>query len=270
MLKRYHPAKFYVREYLGYKNKEKSCHFDLVIVFLILLSAVLYVLGTYPLSDIVLEIIHYAEVLIILVFTVEVFLRYWVSEDKKKHFKSVYNWIDILAIIPFWFGLSDLQFLLIFRFFKILRYSEMYLSKHRLYSGKDWFRKLFVTNLLFMVFMIIFVSSGFFYAFENEVNPSVQSFDDALYFILVTVTTVGFGDITPATDLGRLITMFAILGGIIIIPWHISSLLKFLLHDSKKTNVACRSCGLHHHDHDAIHCKHCGEMIYQPHDDNYS
>ncbi len=254
---------------LGYNNNKRLYHFDLVIVFLILLSAVLYVLGTYPLSDMILEVINYIELLIVLVFTFEIFLRYWVSRNKKKYFKSVYTWIDILAIIPFWIGLSDLQFLLIFRFFKILRYSEIYLSTHRLHLSKGGFHKLFIIRLLFMIFMIIFVSSGFFYAFENQVNPNIQSFDDALYFILVTVTTVGFGDIVPATYLGRLITMFAILGGIIIIPWHISSLLKFLLHDSRKRNVVCNSCGLHHHEPDAIHCKNCGEKIYLSHYDNY-
>lgn len=123
-----------------------------------------------------------------------------------------------------------------------------------------------VIRLLLTLMMIFFVSSGFFWHFENAVNPSVQTFGDAFYFTVVALTTVGFGDIAPVSSAGRWVTVLMILSGIILIPWQASKLVKEWMRISDKQKVICESCGLKYHDKDASHCKSCGHIIYQEFD----
>lgn len=117
--------------------------------------------------------------------------------------------------------------------------------------------------MLSVLFILIFVSSSLIYTFEAPFNDKINNFSDAVYLSLVTVTTVGFGDIVPVTENGRFVVMIVILFGIFLIPVYIGSLLKSYIHTSKKRDVTCKKCGLKKHDHNATHCKMCGEIIYQ-------
>jgi voltage-gated potassium channel len=114
--------------------------------------------------------------------------------------------------------------------------------------------------------MIFFISSGLFFYVENPLNPNVQTFGDAFYFTVVTLTTVGFGDITPLSEAGKWITVFMILSGIILIPWQISRIVKEWIYISTKKEILCPGCGLRYHDENASHCKSCGHIIFQEYD----
>ena len=104
------------------------------------------------------------------------------------------------------------------------------------------------------------------YTTEHSINPQINNFEDALYFSIISVTTVGYGDVVPLTQSGKWISMIVILSGVILIPWHLGVLMKFLVENSKKDRVICKSCGLSFHDRDAVHCKACGSKIYQKYD----
>ncbi len=117
--------------------------------------------------------------------------------------------------------------------------------------------------MLSVLFILLFVSSSLIFTFESPFNDKINNFSDAVYLSLVTVTTVGFGDIVPVTQNGRFVTMVVILFGIFLIPIYIGSLLKSYINTSKKANITCKKCGLKKHDHNATHCKMCGEIIYQ-------
>ena len=93
-------------------------------------------------------------------------------------------------------------------------------------------------------------------------NPGVETFGDAFYFVVVALTTVGFGDIVPVTGAGRMVTVAAILAGIILIPWRVSRIVKQWT-GPERTNVTCPACGLTGHEPDASHCRACGAVIYQ-------
>lgn len=255
--------KDFLRPYFGNNESEKSLMVDKIIMILIFLTSFFYIIETYPLPQIVLDSMIVIDILIMFIFTVEVIVRFWVSEFKKRYFNSIYTWIDILAIFPFWFGIGNLNFLRIFRFFKILRYSERYLkfNSHIPFFGDFDVHKVFLIKMLFTLFVILYVSSGMIYTFERPYNDNIVTFDDSLYFTLVTVTTVGFGDITPVTKLGKIVTMFVIISGVILIPWHIGNLMKYLVHDSKKTDIYCDNCGFRFHDNDARYCKICGSKL---------
>jgi voltage-gated potassium channel len=118
-------------------------------------------------------------------------------------------------------------------------------------------------RLLFTIFMIFFISSGFFWWAEYEVNKNLSTYGDSFYYTVVTLTTVGFGDITPVTETGRWVTVIMIISGIILIPWQAGLIIKEWLYLSRNNDIMCRSCGLTGHDLDAVHCKYCGALIFQ-------
>ena len=82
-----------------------------------------------------------------------------------------------------------------------------------------------------------------------------------MYFSIVTMATVGFGDITPLSPLGKLVTVMMILSGIILIPWQIGKLIKAVILTHTKVQTICSKCGLTHHDLKAIHCNRCGKKL---------
>lgn len=252
-----------LRKYLGYKESKETLIADKIIITLIFLSSLFYVLETYNLPIYISNTIEFLDLLIIVIFTIEFLLRYYVVKDRIKHTKSFYTIIDFLTIFPFWVGIGDLHFLRILRFFRFFRYSKKYLKMSSSFLGKNSIEKLFIVRILFTIFTILFISSGIVYTFERPYNDKINTFDDAFYFTLVTVTTVGFGDITPVTKIGKFVTMFVIISGVIVIPWHIGQLIKYLIYNTRKSQVTCEDCGLKYHDPDAVYCKHCGARIYQ-------
>jgi len=116
----------------------------------------------------------------------------------------------------------------------------------------------------YIMVAIVFVSAGLIFYAEHEINPEkFRTFFDAIYFSVVTLTTVGFGDITPVSDYGRTITVLIIISGIIFIPWQVRNLIAHFIVSTNKISLVCKECGLEYHERDALHCKYCGSRIFQ-------
>ena len=247
------------------KETRKSLKMDYFILFLIFLSLFIFIALTYNLNDNVRSTLVFLDHIILILFSVEFLIRFYVSPNRKHFWKSKYIWIDLVTIVPFWFGYTDLQFLRILRFFRLYRYSEKYLNVgHLLHSKK--FQKLFTIKVIFTLFAIFVVSAGLIYDVEHTANPNINNFSDAFYFTVSTATTVGFGDIVAVTDLGRWVVIFTIFTGIIMVPYYVTVLVKFISTTAKKRRTKCKFCGLRYHEHDAYFCKSCGHEIYQEHD----
>ncbi|MDH4127391.1 MAG: ion transporter [Spirochaetota bacterium] len=253
---------------------------DLTIVFLIFVLCVTYVVSTYEhkLSKTLLKVIDIVEFVIIIIFIIEYILRMWVAKKKLKHFFNIYSLIDLISILPFFFTLENLQFMRIFRMirvFRILRFLR-YLRDERFFFGKVKEDQLIIVRIIFTIFSIVFVSSGLifyeeylYYIHEGQPLPDgnkIKSLFDAVYYTIVTLTTVGFGDLIPVTLGGKLVTILMIASGVIFLPWQIGSLIRKFLATTAKRDVICKKCGLKYHDKDAVHCKACGELIYQVHE----
>ncbi|MBD1923579.1 ion transporter [Microcoleus sp. FACHB-831] len=234
---------------------------NLVITALVLVSSAIFVAETYPLPDYVrinLDIIDFA---LVLLFAYEYLLRLWCAPDKVKYLFSLYSVIDLLAIVPVFLGIVDISFIRIFRWFRILRLI-------RFIEGRTLLGRIILEDsvisarILFTLFAIIFVYSGLIYQVEHPVNPKgFRTFLDAFYFSVVTMTTVGFGDVTPTSELGRLLTVLMILTGIALIPWQLGNLIKRLVKNSDRVETLCSTCGLSSHDADARFCKICGNKL---------
>ncbi len=104
-----------------------------------------------------------------------------------------------------------------------------------------------------------------FYAESELPGSTINTFFDAVYFSIVTLTTVGFGDITPVSTYGRFITILIIVSGIIFIPWQIRNFLQLLVStppsSSARQEMVCKSCGARGHEADARHCRICGKKL---------
>lgn len=234
---------------------------SLTLTGLIFLSAICFVAETYPLSDSVLAGMRILDTAIVVIFTIEYGLRCWVAESMKKFILSPIGFLELLIIGTFFLGFCNVVFVRIFRWFRILRLVRFFnfeFLSFRLTSENGQI----LSQILFTLFAIIFIFSGIIYQVEHPVNPHIFSdFLDAFYFSVVTMTTVGFGDVTPLSETGRCLTLLMIITGVILIPWQVGSLIEHLVQSSTQMEKICSGCGWSSHDRNARFCKMCGTPL---------
>ncbi len=234
---------------------------NLTITGLILLSSASFIAETYPLSGPVRINLQTLDTVLLIVFAVEYLLRLWCSENRVKFIFSFFSIIDLVAILPFLLGFVNVSFIRIFRWFRILRlirFLELKISIFRI-SSEDG---VIFARILFTLLAIIFVYSGLIYQVEHPANPKgFATFLDAVYFSVVTMTTVGFGDVTPISESGRFLTILMILTGIALIPWQLGDLIKQLVKSAHHGEAVCKGCGWSVHDANAKYCKMCGSQL---------
>lgn len=208
----------------------KSRIFSLFIQFLILLSIVTFSIETIPnLKPQTKHILESIEMFCVIIFTIEYVLRMYVTDKKAKFIFSFFGIIDLLAILPFYlsFGvdlrsLRALRFLRLFRILKLARYNKA--IKHFTQAIK--IAKEEILLFLFITLILIYFSAVGIYYFENQAQPEhFSSIFDSLWWSIITLTTVGYGDVYPITVGGRVFTFFILMIGlgIVAIPTGIIS-----------------------------------------------
>lgn len=197
-------------------------YFDYFIQILILLSLVCFSIETFPdNSKNTKEILHLTELISVVIFSIEYVLRIYVADNKVKYILSFYGIIDLIAILPFYLRfVVDLRALRAFRIFrvfralKLIRYNK---AIHRFHIAAGIVKEEMI--LFFIVSAIlIFLSAAGIYYFENEAQPnSFKSIFHSLWWAVVTLTTVGYGDVFPITVGGKIFTFFVLMVGIGIV-----------------------------------------------------
>ena len=204
-------------------DTKASRSFDLAIQFFILISLVDFTIGTLPdLSPPARRWLRVFEIVTVTVFTVEYALRIILAERKLRFVLSFYGIIDLLAILPFYLGLAvgptvDLRALRIVRAFRLLRVLKMFRYSRALRHISEAVKEVKEELILYLMataFLIFLASTGIYY-FERDVpNTPFKSVLHALWWAVVTLTTVGYGDIVPQTVGGRVFTGLLLLIGI--------------------------------------------------------
>jgi len=142
-----------------------------------------------------------------------------ITKKKFEYIFSLSSIIDLLAILPSYRPLRILRIFLLFRLFKVLKYSSSLNIFTRVFIEK----KLELTLLLLLYLLVIFFSATIIYIYEgNGLNPKIDTFIDAIYWSFITVSTIGYGDITPLSDAGRAATIILILAGYTVIAFFTS------------------------------------------------
>ncbi|MGC9515277.1 ion transporter [Methanocrinis sp.] len=245
---------------------------DITIILLNLLVCAIFVIETYDISEAARAFLWRIELFVVALFVLEYFARLYGAPNRKRQLLDRYSLIDLLAILPTLFqatfpisslslNISFVKMIRVFKVFRIFRFLR-FLTDPNFFFGSVSLEVLKVVRLVTTILIIFFVGSGIFYYVESPANDGVRNFGDAFYFTVVALSTVGFGDITPVTEAGKLITVMMIISGIILIPWQASQIVKEWILISKKTNVLCPQCGLSEHDIDADYCKRCGHYLY--------
>lgn len=202
-------------------------------------------------------------------FTIEYGLRLWVANSRRQYAFSFYGLVDFLSILPSYIALlyPNASFLLIirllrvlriFRIFKLMRYiKEANVLMKALLMGR---RKIFLFFSSVLVLSTIFGS--LMYIVEGP-NNGFSSIPKSIYWTIVTITTVGYGDIIPQSPIGQAIAAMAMLTGysIIAVPTGIITSELFQEMQREKTETVCEQCHAPGHDKDANHCKFCGAKL---------
>jgi len=235
--------------------------------FLNFLAIILFVIETHGPTGTFKSVLTISEIILISIFIFEYAARMWVAEHKLKHFFSIYGLIDLIAILPIMVHFANLSFfrvfriLRLFRMLRVLRFQRIFKSKNTMF-GHLTDSQLIIIRIVLTIFTIILISSGLIWTVENKINPDqIGTIWDAMYFSVVTITTVGYGYVTPLSTLGKIFTIAMILSGIALIPWQLGKLIRVIFLEATKTKAKCSKCGKETHEIDAKFCHICGKKL---------
>lgn len=243
--------------------------FDISLIFLILISVGAVLLESIKdVRDVFETELHIIEWSLTALFTIEYILRLVAVRKPWRYVFSFYGLVDLLSILPTYLSLFipgtqyllSIRILRLLRIFRILKLSS-YISESRVLLTALHASKRKISVFIVAVLTIVTVVGSLMYVIEGEEHGFVD-IPTSMYWAIVTLTTVGYGDLSPKTGLGKLLaSAVMILGyGIIAVPTGIVTGELIRAAKSASTHV-CPECHAEPHDLDAIFCKFCGTEL---------
>lgn len=242
--------------------------FDVVLIVMILFSSLVTLLDSIrSIHEGYGPFLYAMEWFFTITFTIEYILRIYCVESKLRYIRSFFGVIDLLTILPalisiifpsaqFLMVIRILRLLRLFRIFKMVRYiQESKILKKALLASRPK-----ITIFIFTILFVVTIVGAVMYIVEGESN-GFNSIPESMYWAIITITTVGFGDITPQTAAGKFIASFLMIiaYGILAVPTGIFSYeLARVAKSSEPENRKCPHCSAEGHTKDAIYCYRCG------------
>lgn len=263
--------KLQVYEVLFESDTHAGKAFNIILLCTIILSVIIVALeSVQEIKQEYHDILYALEWVFTVLFTLEYVCRIWVVLNKRRYIFSFFGLVDLLSILPTYLAvvftgaqsflvIRSLRLLRIFRIFKLARFIGE--SQHLAKALQASRFKIIVFLTSVMTMTIIF--GTLIFLIEGPGN-GFTSIPKSIYWAIVTMTTVGYGDIAPQTALGQTIAaIIMIMGyGIIAVPTGIVSSEMINLNKEKEiTTQVCPYCLKEGHDADAVHCKYCGEKL---------
>lgn len=273
--------------------------FDVLLMWCIVFSILLVFVESMQIPVSVKPWLIYAEYFFTFVFTAEYLLRLYCSPEPKKYVFSFFGIVDLLATLPFYIAwlFGPARYLMIIRTFRLIRVFRVFKLFNFLNEGNLLLRSLILSARkigvfsLFVVILVISLGTVMYMVEGQEPNTQFSNIPKSIYWAIVTLTTVGYGDVTPTTGLGQLVSSIVMLLGytIIAVPTGIVSASMMQVKEvteedvqneedennrlfrnmkSEDTNAGggqevnyCPNCGstiLYDH---ANYCPHCGQKL---------
>jgi len=213
-----------------------------------------------------------AEWIFTIVFTIEYLMRIWLVRRPLGYISSFYGIVDLLSCLPSYIALAFggstpyavIRLLRLLRMFRILKMVSHVRGASTILRGLALSRAK-ITVFFFAVMILAIIAGTLMYMVEGHgEDTAFSNIPVSIYYSIVTITTLGFGDITPQTALGQFITSIMVLAGyaILAVPTGIvaSDMVKVAMRPDE-TSDACPGCGAHGHLPDAAYCRKCGEQL---------
>ena len=259
-------------EIVGDKHWDKVI--NIFIIILIMLNVIAVMLETVKsIHAQYAAFFHYFDLVSVIIFTIEYVLRVWSSNHDPRYKHSIYGrlrymvspaaLIDLVAILPFYIhaivglDLRMLRILRLLRFFRLFRLTA-YMTAAKIVSNvfKKRFNQLML-SLLLTVFLIIIASCLVYFAEHNAQPDKFTSIPATIWWAVVTLTTVGYGDLYPITILGKIFTSIVLLAGVALLALPAGIITAGFLEETSKSKI-----------HDNRVCPHCGKPLELNEDHN--
>jgi voltage-gated potassium channel len=246
--------------------------FEEVLILLILASVLVVMLDSvnhiHARFGILLGLLEW---IFTIIFTVEYLLRIYSSAHPIKYVTSFFGVIDLVTVLPTYIGIFVpgahtflvLRILRVFRIFRLLRLVNMTRAGSTIVKALDASKEKIIIFMIFVLLLVVLMGSVL-YLVEAGADSGFTSIPRSVYWAIITLTTVGYGDIAPATWLGQLIAAMVMIIGysVIAVPTGIVS--AEFVKENKKTKidkVECQRCGKEEHEPSSRFCNRCGEKM---------
>jgi len=242
--------------------------FDTLLFITIVFSVVVVMLNSEKEFHLKYGSLFYTiEWIITILFTLEYIFRIYAVKKPLKYIFSFYGIIDLLSIIPTYISLffagahmllviRMLRLMRVFRVFKLVRYVKA--SNVLLIALRSSRIKIIV--FLEVVMIIVVITGSIMYLVEGD-ESGFTSIPKSVYWAIVTITTVGYGDIAPQTVFGQTIASMLMIVGFAIIAVPTSIIGSELVKNKSNNTQVCQQCNQTNHDDDAKYCKYCGDKL---------
>lgn len=243
--------------------------FDISLLATILISVVLVMLESVPAIrnnyHILLRILEW---IITIIFSIEYILRIVIVRKPLKYIFSFYGLIDLLSVVPTYIGLfiagshslvviRIMRLLRVFRILKLTRYTRA----GRTLARAIWSSREKISVFIYFVIILVIIVGTVMYLTEGP-EHGFTSIPRGIYWAIVTLTTVGYGDISPETPMGQFLASIVMIIGYAIIAVPTGIVTAEIINPSLKQNTqVCPQCLCPTHDDDAVFCKKCGSKI---------
>ncbi|MBW6491593.1 MAG: ion transporter [Lentimicrobium sp.] len=248
--------------------------FDVVLIWSIIFSVALVIIeSVHEYSDKYQIIFTAGEWIFTILFSIEYILRIYVVRRKKVYIFSLFGIVDLLAVLPTYISLifPGTQYLMVIRIIRLMRVFRIFKLTAFLAEANILTKALRASSRKILVFLssiavLVVVIGAAMYVIEGP-EYGFKDIPTSIYWAVVTLTTVGYGDISPQTTVGQFFASIVMVLGysIIAVPTGIMTveLANANKNKSKPTTRVCTNCLKEGHDHDARHCKYCGCEIDQ-------
>ncbi|MFC7336101.1 ion transporter [Haloferula chungangensis] len=221
------------------------------------------------------DVLHAVEWGFTAIFTLEYVVRLWTSHKPLRYARSFFGVVDLLSVLPSFIGLffpgghalMVVRVLRLLRVFRVLKMAR-HIAGADVLMGALYSSRAKITVFFTAVLTITLIAGTMMYMIEGShvVDGEIKGYTSipvGVYWAIVTVTTLGFGDITPITPLGQILTSLLVLTGyaILAVPTGIVTAEMIGASAGNPTSEACPSCGVHGHLPDASYCRRCGSSL---------